>query len=142
MAALRLLLGPENAIDQVTAYTAQLQKHLPPVDTIDAILKTQMGAIGTLSISFGTPFKSNECAFACERGTVRINRSTITTTVNGEEKAVEVQDEGSGVLPEIRAWGEALVKGECNQKQSPEEALADLELVSVDFFQRIEDRFR
>ena len=139
MAALRLMLGPENTIDRVSAYTAQLQEHLPPVDTVDAILKTKHGATGTLSISFGTSFKSNECAFACEGGIVRISRSTVTTIFDGEEEVVEVEDEGSGVVTEIRAWGEALIKSTRNEKQIPEEALADLELVSDGSFPQRED---
>ena len=131
VAALRLLLGPENTIDCVSAYTGQLQKHLPPADTIDAILKTKTGATGIFSISFGTSFTGNEISIACEGGVVRVNKSTVTTIFDGTEEAVEIQDERTGVPPEIRVWGEAIMKGERNEKQIPEEALADLELVSA-----------
>ncbi len=135
MAGLRLLLGPANTIDRVSAHTAQLQQHLPPVDTIAGILKTKNGATGTLSISYGTTFKGSEWAFACEGGVVSVSRSTVTTTFDGKEEVVQVEDERTGVPPEVRAWGEALVKGERNEKQLPEEALADLELVSDHSFE-------
>lgn len=83
-----------------------------------------------MSVSFGTTFKGTEYSFACEGGTVSISRSTVITVFDGREKKVEVQDERSGVPPEIRAWGEAIAMGKCNDKQIPEEALADLELVN------------
>ena len=129
VAGLRFLLGPENTIVRLSALTAQIQEHLPPADTIDAVLKTKDGATGTLSISYGTSFTGSEWAIACEGGTIRVNRSTVTTIFDGKEEVVEVEDERTGVPPEVRLWGEALVKGERNEKQIPEEALADLELV-------------
>ena len=129
IAGLRFLLGPENTINSVSAHTALLQKHLAPVDTVDAILKTKGGAKGVMSISFGTSFNGKEWAIACEGGTVVINYSTVTTYFDGKENVVEVDDERTGVPAEIRAWGEALLRGGRNERQLPEEALADLELV-------------
>ena len=40
-----------------------------------------------------------------------------------------VQDDISGVTPEVKDWAEALAGGRTNKIQSPEEAVADLELV-------------
>ena len=61
-----------------------------------------------------------------------VHVSTVTSVVDGKEEKDEVEDEGTGVKPEIRAWGEALAAGgRANAKQSPEEALADLEIVSI-----------
>ena len=130
IAGLRFLLGPENTINTVSAHTALLQHHLAPVDTVDAVLKTNSGATGTLSISFGTSFIGKEWAIACDEGTVVINYSTVTTYFDGKEEVVEFDDERTGVPAEIRAWGEALLKGTRNERQVPVEALADLELVS------------
>jgi predicted dehydrogenase len=124
-AALRLLLGPSNPLISLSANTTQLQKHLPPVDTVDATLKTKDGATGTFSVSFGTSFKGSEWAVACEKGIVSVSRSDVTI---GEEMK-KVEDERSGVPPEVRKWGEALAKGMQNERQIPEEALADLELL-------------
>jgi predicted dehydrogenase len=124
-AALRLLLGKDNPLVTISAHATQLQKHLPPVDTIEATGKTKQGAIGTISISFGTTHKGAEWAVGCEDGFVSISGNKVT--VDG--KTEEVQDERTGVPPEVRAWGEALAAGKVNEKQSPEEALADLELI-------------
>ena len=129
-AGLRLLLGTENHISRISAYTNQNQEYLPPVDTVDATMKTQTGATGTFSISMGTTFTGSEWSVACEHGTVSISRSTVTTVFDGKEEKVTIKDERSGVPPEVRAWGESLVAGERNAKQIPEEALADLELVT------------
>ena len=50
-----------------------------------------------------------------------------------DEKSSEIEfkdrDEGDGVEQEVAAWGEALTKGQTIPKQSPEEALADLEIL-------------
>ena len=59
-----------------------------------------------------------------------ISRSTVTTVIDGKEVKKEVEDERSGVPPEVRKWGEALAAGSKNERQILEEALADLELVS------------
>ncbi|KAL9113999.1 MAG: hypothetical protein Q9187_007529 [Circinaria calcarea] len=140
-AALRLLLGPSDPIVRLSAYTTQLQPHLPPVDTVAASLQTQSGATGTFSLSFGTSLRDCEWVVACKGGCVRVSLlgavPTVTTIVvgggeSGEEKKeqVEVANERTGVPPEVRKWTEALVAGRRNDRQMPEEALADLELVS------------
>lgn len=127
-AGLRLLLGTDNFVARLSAYTNQNQEHLPPVDTVDATMKTHTGATGTFSLSMGTTFTGSEWSIACEGGSVSISRSTVTTVFDGKEEKVEIEDERSGVPPEVRKWGEALSAGERNEKQIPEEALADLEL--------------
>lgn len=131
-AGLRLLLGPENTVARLSAYSARLQKHLPPLDTIDATMRTKSGATGTFSVSFGTSFTGYDFSIACEGGTVNLSvfESTVSTVFEGKEEKVKVADEKTGVPPEVRKWGEALAAGGRNDKQIPEEALADLELVS------------
>jgi len=126
VAGLRRLLGPSDPIVSLSANTAQLQEHLPPVDTIAATLKTKSGAAGTLSISFGTTFEGSEYMIATEKGVFGCT-SHGEVVSGGETKNVE--NERSGVPPEIRAWGESLVAGKPNAEQSPEEALADLEIL-------------
>lgn len=96
------------------------------MDTISAALKLKNGSTGTINMSFGTTFKCSEYAVATEKG-------VISCTGYGEVKvgdeAKAVKNEKSGVPPEIRAWGEGLVAGKPNPEQSPEEALADLEIM-------------
>ena len=94
------------------------------MDTVDATMKTKSGATGT-------SFTGSEWAIACEGGSVSISRSTITTVFDGKEEKIDVEDERTGVPPEVRKLGEALAAGERNEKQVPEEALADLELASA-----------
>lgn len=128
IAALRRVLGPSNPITTLSANTTQLQAHLPPVDTISATLKTATGATGTLNLSFGTTFRGLEYSVATEKnGTISCTPGEVT--VNGETR--KVPNERSGVPPEIRAWGEALAEGRMNADQSPEEALADLEIMEA-----------
>ena len=145
IASLRLLLG-QDAVASVSAFTTQNQKHLPPLDTLDACLKTSSGGTGTVSISFGTTLSGGEWVVGFEKGSVSVtpggvqkvvqgknigvNIGTVKTDIDGKEETTEVEDEGTGVKPEIRAWGEGLATGKPNPQQSPEQALADLEMVS------------
>lgn len=89
--------------------------------------KTKQGTVGTISISFGTTAKGREWTIGADKGSVSVNFDGVTI----DDKVEEVANEGSGVVPEVRAWGEALAAGTVNEKQSPEEALADLELIEA-----------
>lgn len=126
-AGLRLLLGKDNPLVTLSAHSAQLQEHLPPVDTVEATGKTKQGTVGTISISFGTTAKGREWTIGADKGSVSVNFDGVTI----DDKVEEIANEGSGVVPEVRAWGEALAAGTVNEKQSPEEALADLELIEA-----------
>jgi len=127
-AGLRLLLGPDYPLASLSANTTQLQEHLPPVDTAEATLKTKNGVVGSISMSFGTTFKASDFYVACEKGVVSMSDHK-TVKVGDESK--DIEDERTGVPPEVRAWGEALAAGKPNPKQSPEEALADLEILEA-----------
>ena len=127
VAGMRLLLGPNEPFVSVSAHPTQLQKHLPPVDTVDATLKTKNGVTGTISISFGSTFKGTGYSVACEKGVVNVFRDTVK--VGDETK--DVTNERTGVPPEVRTWGEAIMAGRADPRQSPEEALADLELLEA-----------
>jgi len=126
-AGLRLLLGPDNPLVSISAHTSQMQEHLPPVDSIEATAKAKNGAIGSISLSFGTTHKGSEWTIACQEGIASVSGSKVT--LKGE--TTDVEDERSGVPPEIRYWGQALAAGKTNESQSPEEALADLEIIEA-----------
>jgi predicted dehydrogenase len=130
-AGTRLLLsGADEKIKSLTAFTAQLQEHLPPVDTLNATLLLTNGSSGTLSISFGTTDTGSEYLVACEKGSVHVSRGKVVVTKDGkavEEK--EFKDEGSGVKQEVKAWAESLESGNWKKEQSGEEALGDLEII-------------
>ncbi|OCK82602.1 oxidoreductase-like protein family [Lepidopterella palustris CBS 459.81] len=131
VAGTRLLLGSENAPVRTSAYTTLLQPHLPPVDTLDATVKTKSGVNGTFAVSFGTTFSGCEYAVACEKGTLTVFRGKVVVTNDGKEETKEFPEEGNGVKEEVRAWGESLVAGKVNPRQAPEEALADLEVLEA-----------
>ncbi|KAI1869718.1 uncharacterized protein JN550_005699 [Neoarthrinium moseri] len=133
IAALRLVLaGGGVKVRSVSAHTAQLQRHLPPVDTVDAALALDNGATGLVSMSFGSTFKSNELAVACENGTVTVVRDRVTVTrVGGEPKVEDKVNEEGGVATEVFAWAKSILSGKQDPQQSPEEALADLELLEA-----------
>jgi predicted dehydrogenase len=133
IAGTRLLLqGGGEAPAKLSAFTAQLQPHLPPVDTLHATVQLGSGASGTVTISFGTTDKGSEYVVAAEKGTVHVSRGKVVVSRAGEEDAVkEFADEGSGVKQEVRAWAEGLEKGEADAAQSPEEALKDLQVLEA-----------
>ncbi|KAH6674338.1 hypothetical protein B0J14DRAFT_589758 [Halenospora varia] len=133
VAGTRLLLGEEAKPVGLAAYSTLLQEHLLPVDTVNSIWKCKSGISGTFMNSFGTTFSGSEYSVACEKGSVTIERSKVTVR-QGEEnegniKAEEFKDEGSGVKQEVKAWAESIVAGKPNPRQSPELALGDLEVL-------------
>ncbi|KAI0127987.1 hypothetical protein BJ170DRAFT_627985 [Xylariales sp. AK1849] len=139
VAALRLMLaGGGVKVQKVSAHSAQLQKHLPPVDTVDAALSLDNGATGTLSLSFGTSLEANETIVACEGGTVSVARDKVTikpvegtSTTSAETRVEDKPDGPGGVAIEVFAWAKSIVAGKQEPKQKPEEALADLELLEA-----------
>lgn len=132
-AGTRLLLGESAKPTALSAFTTLLQKHLPPVDTVNSIWLTKSGISGTFSISFGTSLSAGEYIIACEKGSVTIVGSKVTVRdgqqSTGTVKVTEFKDEGNGVKQEVAAWAQAIVDGKPNSKQYPEEALVDLEIM-------------
>ena len=132
IAGIRLLLGSAAKVSRISAYTTQLQPHLPPVDTVDATLKLTNGSSGTFSVSFGTTFTGSEWSIACENGSISVQgKNVITKRKGGDEKTEEVPDEFGGVKQEVFAWAKSIVNGKADPRQSPEEALADLEILET-----------
>ncbi|KAL2357645.1 hypothetical protein BJ546DRAFT_1024045 [Cryomyces antarcticus] len=132
IAGTRLLLQPENAPTRVSAFTTQLQKHLPPVDTADATWKLKNGSSGTFAVSFGTTFGGSEYTVACEKGTVSVSRGMIVVTKDGKEvERKDLTSEGAGVKQEVKAWGEGIAASKQDSRQTPEEALKDLEILEA-----------
>ncbi|CEL11518.1 hypothetical protein ASPCAL14620 [Aspergillus calidoustus] len=133
IASLRTLLGahPGNEIARVSAFTSQLQPYLPPVDTADVILRTKSGVTGTFQISRGTSLRADEWTVACERGWVTVRGEEVSVSRGGEVEVQRVPNERTGVPPEIRAWGKAVLEGRVVPEQEPEAALADLEVIEL-----------
>jgi predicted dehydrogenase len=133
IAATRLLLGPANAPKRISAFSAQLQPHLPPVDTVDSIWQTISGISGTFSDSFGTTFKGSEYMVACKGGTVCVSRGVVIVVIDGKEEKRTFDNEGDGVKQEVAAWADGIQKKKVDERQSPGEALKDLQVVSSAF---------
>lgn len=67
---------------------------------------------------------------ACEKGTVTIVGSKVMVEeTGGKPVEKEFPNEGSGVKQEVAAWADSLVAGKSDPRQSPEEAMADLEIL-------------
>lgn len=128
MAGLRLLLGSEDPVATLSAHTTLIQPHLPPVDTVDAVLKTKNGAPGVFSASYGSQFDDYGFEVACKNGVVALSKSGVT--VDGE--LTEINDKSNGVAAEIASWVGSIQNGEAlDPRQSAEEALADLEVLEL-----------
>jgi predicted dehydrogenase len=135
IAGMRLLLGSEAKATSLSAFTAQHQSYLPPVDTADATIRLKNGGQGTLSLSFGTTATGNEWVIACEGGEVIVQpfEGLVTVKAKGETegKTEEAKDEFGGVKQEVFAWAQSIMDGKADPQQSPEEALGDLELLEA-----------
>ncbi|KAF3385456.1 hypothetical protein F1880_002911 [Penicillium rolfsii] len=126
VAGLRLILGSTDHMTTVSAQTQQLKNYLPPIDTVDAVVATASGATGVISLSWGSDFNDNIFEFACEKGVVTMRFDSVT--VNGVEHHIEF--DGKGVGPEVAEFAKSIVNaGSVAKRQSPDEALADLEVL-------------
>jgi len=131
IAAMRQLLGPDVKMTKLSAFTAQLQPHLPPIDTANASVKLSNGSSGNIMMSFGTTFTGAEWTVACERGTVDVESEKVTVVEGGKQSSKDFPDDGNGVTQEVKAWAESIVNGKPEPDQSPEQALADLETLEA-----------
>lgn len=126
-----MFLGDDKA-ESVIGYSSLAQDHLAPVDTLSAVVKTQSGAVGSFSCSWGTTMpRANEYQIACEKGSV---------TIDGDKGWVVYQDgrredkdfpftQGAGVMEEVQAWGAAMAGATEDPLLTPEITLGDLELL-------------
>lgn len=133
-AATRLLLGRgESSALEVRAVTKQIQEHLPPIDSVSAVVTTKAGGSGVYQVSVGSHSSAFEWDFAYRGGSVKVEGETVTVKPSGGEAVVKVFERTSGVSEEVDAWARGLVEGVQNPLQSPEEALADVEFMEKMF---------
>ncbi|KAI1156984.1 hypothetical protein F4825DRAFT_141882 [Nemania diffusa] len=131
-AALRKMLGKEDAVASVIAMTSLVMSHLPPKDTINAVLQTKSGVLGSYIHCAGTTMSSFDFHIACEHGYVQAGPDKVITVrgIGADAKTEEkVFEKSFGVKEEVQAWAESLVSGQPNPEQIPELALGDLELL-------------
>ena len=133
-AAARQFLRGDQAASSVSAHTAQIREHLPPMDSVHALVKLQSGAAGIFQHSCGSNLKGFEWSFGLEQGSIVMEPKKVV--ISGPKSEVLETKEfprTSGVSEEVAAWAGALRKGTPDPKQSPEEALADLEFLEKIF---------
>jgi predicted dehydrogenase len=134
VAALRLLLGAAgHRIAQLACFSALNDKKLVPTDTLHAILGTENGSSGTLTISFGAEFKSGlEVEIVTTNGAVTWNPVEIkTVSREAREPQTETMTRTYGVKEEMEAFGKSLANGSVDIRQTPEEALNDLRVLQA-----------
>jgi predicted dehydrogenase len=131
-AAVRLLL-PNDKCVSTEAYTALLQPYLPPIDTVNAIVKTASGAVGTYQHSAGTLLSGASWDFVYEGGVLQITGDSVKVTPKDGAETVKDFPRSSGVKEEVKAWAEGLESGKMPAFLSPENALADLEFLEQMF---------
>lgn len=116
-------------ITHVAGFSALLEERLLPVDTVHAVALTNDGKSGTISISFGTQFKTGlEVEVVTTQGSVYWNPTQIKTKTKEGEKTEEFE-KSTGVKVEMAAFAKAIENGQLEKEQTPEEALKDLEVV-------------
>ncbi|EAW19206.1 Gfo/Idh/MocA family protein [Aspergillus fischeri NRRL 181] len=126
IAALRLILGSNDPVATISAQSCLQQQHLLPLDTVNAVMKTKSGATGVLSLSYGSAFNDSVFEFDCEGGVVALNFDTLTI----KDESNELAFDGRGVSREVAVFATTIASGgSVDKRQSPEEALADLEIM-------------
>lgn len=136
VAVLRSLLGAAGEdIAQLSAFTTQLQKYLPPVDTVHAIMSTGSGAHGTFYLSWGAELGHKYDMEVVTTGSVNYSPMVTKVIRKGADGAkVEESLPGGmdpGVGAEIKAFREGIARGALDARQSPQEALRDLLVIQA-----------
>ncbi|KAL2051996.1 hypothetical protein ABVK25_007688 [Lepraria finkii] len=131
-----LLAAAGQFIIQVTAFTSLLQPHLAPLDTINAIVKVENENSGQFCLSFGAEFKTDfEIQVVTDRGAVTVlptEVAVLTKDAGGErtERRGRVRP-GSAVKVEVAAFAESIRTGKSDPRGTPEQALADLQVLQA-----------
>ncbi|KAF2225909.1 oxidoreductase-like protein family [Elsinoe ampelina] len=131
IAGIRIALGKQAAITEVTGFSNQAQEHLPPVDTIVGAARLQSGGIGTIDLSFGSTDEGAAWVVCCEKGRVEVEWESVLVVEDGN-KRTEQFPKSSGVTEEVQVWAKGIEEGKPDPRQTPQEALGDLEVVSRD----------
>jgi len=137
VAGLRALLaGASERIQNVAAFTSQLDPRTPPCDTVHAVFQTDKGAAGTFSMSFMTEFKGGfEFEIITENGSVIFTPLGVEVTTkdeNGEKKTERTDYTFSyGIDIVVALFAKGVSEGKLAEAFSLDEAMADLEVVEA-----------
>ncbi|GLI76570.1 hypothetical protein PoHVEF18_004843 [Penicillium ochrochloron] len=141
VAVLRIFLAAlGRTIDSTSAYTMSLQKNLPPVDTVHAILRTDNGRSGSYISSVGIEAKlAMEFEIVTDKGSVtyRPFQMQIVTKLKDQQEQGKWEEKTEpaplmwGVKEEVAAFAESISSGKLDSRLSISEALQDLRILEA-----------
>lgn len=134
VAGLRFLLAAAgDEVAKVVCLSSLLEERLPPVDSVHAVASTRNGVNGTVSITFGTEFKSTlEVCVVTTEGRVTWDMGKVVSVRRGQtDEQTNKFEENYGVVPEVAAFAASIAAGKADPLQSPQEALKDLALLQA-----------
>jgi len=137
IAALRYLLAAAAAgsrIARVACFSALLQEHLVPVDTVNATAVTDTGCSGIISMTFATEFKrGTEVEIVTTKGSVLWTPVSVKVVKDASlvvrSEVTKEFGQSTGVVEEMAAFAAAIEQGKLDERQTPLEALRDLEVL-------------
>jgi predicted dehydrogenase len=107
------------------------------VDTVDAILTSKTGAVGSLNLSFGLELGGgfDGIEVITSKGRVKANPSEVfkySPGPDGKPKEEKISFTfTSGVKAEVAAFAQSIASGKIEPDQSAEEGLEDLRLLQA-----------
>ena len=113
-----------------------MTSYLPPVDTLNGAILLASGRSGVVQISFGTEFKSDFLIeVVSSNGSVAMTPAGVKVSEKNADGELKEDAKpfpfNTGVTLELEAFGNAIMQGVADERQTAEEALIDLELVEA-----------
>lgn len=134
-AGLRLMLqAVTEDIASVSAFSSLVSEKLPPVDTVNATLRTRNGVTGTFTATWSSTIKKGtEVEIITTNGIVTATGVDVSSKSKNSSGKVEEEhfDFGwsSGVVAEVASFAQGISRGRLDERELPVEALYDLRLI-------------
>lgn len=146
IAALRHMLPAPHALAAISAFTSAIQPHLPPADTLHAMVQSTAGACGSIKIAWGVESSvTRRYEFLGSKGRIEVEfsppsageqevRRVMLTPVGGEQQIFVLP--ADAMRSEFEFFARALAGGigseaelEVSKRSGPRATLRDVELV-------------
>lgn len=129
-----MLQALDEQIASVSAFSSLVSEKLPPVDTVNATLRTQKGVTGAFTATWSSTIKKGtEIEIMTTNGIVVATGVDVTIKTKNSSGKVEEErfDFGwsSGVEAEVASFAEGVSEGKLDERALPAEALYDLRLI-------------
>ena len=126
--------GAADEIVETAAFAKQTLEYLPPLDTVQAALKFESGATGTLSMSFSSAKDEYSYIFIGSEGSLTVTRGGGGTKLVVQDAKGKVLSDEIAKSPDtykelFSAFFDAVETGKCDARGSPAQALADIAVV-------------